>query len=147
MAEFANVHFEHFQKCLADHHIQHQNQLNKATMEEILYEDDKLMHARQDRNNCGKLVFDLHPAKLLLREDVISGEHERMTPGDFQATKPEYMLFKPFKFKEHISIKRSGVRSTFSTSNLSGIKKGRCVECLLMTLVMLIVMPIDDRPW
>jgi hypothetical protein len=71
-------------------------------MEEILYERDKLMHPRQDRNNRGELVFDLHPAKLLLREDVESGEHERMTPSDFQATRPEYMLLKPNKFKERI---------------------------------------------
>jgi hypothetical protein len=49
-------------------------------MAEILFERDKLMHTRQDRNNCGELVFDLHPAKLLLREDVESGENERMTP-------------------------------------------------------------------
>jgi hypothetical protein len=102
MAEFANVPFEQFQKRLADHRIQQQTRLNKSTMEEGLYEGDKLMHARQDRNNRGELVFDLHPAKLLLREDVESGEHERMTPSDFQATRPEYMLFKLNKFKERI---------------------------------------------
>jgi hypothetical protein len=71
-------------------------------MEEILYERDKLMHTRQDSNNHGELVFDLHPAKLLLREDVESGGHGRMTPCDFQATRPEYMLFKPNRFKERI---------------------------------------------
>jgi hypothetical protein len=102
LAEFANVPFEQFQKRLADHRDQHQRRLSKATMEEILYERDKLMHIRQDRNNRGELVFDLHPAKLLLREDVKSGENERMTPSDFQATRPEYMLFKPAKFKERI---------------------------------------------
>jgi hypothetical protein len=102
LAEFANVPFEQFQKRLADHRDQHQRQLSKATMEEILYERDKLMHTRQDRNNRGELVFDLHPAKLLLREDVESGENERMTPSDFQGTRPEYMLFKPNKFKERI---------------------------------------------
>jgi hypothetical protein len=44
-------------------------------MEEILYEGNKLMHTKQERNNRGKAVFDLHPAKLLLCEDVKSGEH------------------------------------------------------------------------
>ena len=102
LAEFANVPFEQFQKRLADHRDQHQRRLSKATMEEILYERDKLMHIRQDRNNRGELVFDLHPAILLLREDVKSGENKRMTPSDFQATRPEYMLFKPAKFKERI---------------------------------------------
>jgi hypothetical protein len=53
-------------------------------MEEILYERDKLMHTRQDGNNPGELVFDLHSAKVLLGEDVRSGEHEGMTPSDFQ---------------------------------------------------------------
>jgi hypothetical protein len=131
----ANVPFEQFQKRLADHRIQHQQRLNKATMEEILYEHDTLMHARQDRNNRGKLVFDLHPAKRLLRDDVERGEHERMTPSDLQATRPEYMLFTPNS--KGVSIKRSSARSTFSTLNLSGgSKEGRCVECLLMTLAM-----------
>jgi hypothetical protein len=102
LAEFANVPFKQFQKRLADHREQHQRRLSKATMEEILYERGKLMHPRQDRNNRGELVFDLHPAKLLLREDVESREHEPMTPSDFQATRPEYMLFKPNKFKERI---------------------------------------------
>jgi hypothetical protein len=68
LAEFANVPFKQFQKRLADHRDQHQRQLSKATMKEILYERDKLMHIRQDCNNCGELVFDLHPAKLLLRK-------------------------------------------------------------------------------
>ena len=78
-------------------------------MEKILYERDKLMDTRQDRNNCGELVFDLHPSKLLLREDVKSGEHEGITPSDLQATRPEYMLFKPAKFKERIyqEVKRN----------------------------------------
>jgi hypothetical protein len=102
MAEFANVPFEQFQKRLADHRIQHQNRLNRATMEDIFYEEDKRMHPRKDRNNRGELVFDLHRAKLLLREDVLSGGHEGMTPSDLQATRPEYMLFKPVKFKERI---------------------------------------------
>jgi hypothetical protein len=103
MAEFANVPFEQFQKRLADHRIQHQQRLNKATIEESLHERDELMHPRQDRNNRGELVFDLHPAKLLLREDVERGEHERMTPSDLQAKRPDaYKLFKPRKFKERI---------------------------------------------
>jgi hypothetical protein len=60
-------------------------------MEEILYERDKLMHTRQDCNKRGELVFDLYPAKLLLREDVESGENKQMTPSDFQATRPEFV--------------------------------------------------------
>jgi hypothetical protein len=71
-------------------------------MEEILHETGKQMHTRKGHNNHGVLVFDLHPAKLLLREDVESGEYERMTPSDFQATRPEYMLFKPKKIEERI---------------------------------------------
>jgi hypothetical protein len=47
-------------------------------------------------------VFDLHPAKLLLCEDVKSGEHGWMTPRDFQATRLEYMVFKLYKFKDRI---------------------------------------------
>jgi hypothetical protein len=102
MAEFAHVPFEQFDKRLKDHRDQYQLLLNKSSMEEVLYQRDKLMHARQDRNNRGELVFDLHAAKLLLREDVENGEHKKMTPSDFQAKHSEYKLFKPNKFKERI---------------------------------------------
>jgi hypothetical protein len=93
-------------------------------MEEILYEQDKLMHIRQDHNNRGELVFDLHPAKLLLGEDVKSGENKQITPSDFQATRPEYLLFKPAKFKAfYLSRGQAQEVLTCTTSNLSRCKK------------------------
>jgi hypothetical protein len=98
-----------------------------------LYERDKLMHTRQDRNNRGELVFDLHPAKLLLREDGKSGEREGMAPSALQATRPEYICSSRINSKSAF-IKRSSARSSCTTSNLSGCKKGRIVECLLTTM-------------
>jgi hypothetical protein len=38
-------------------------------------------------------VFDLHPAKLLLHEDIKAGVHAEMKPSHFQGTRPEYEEF------------------------------------------------------
>jgi hypothetical protein len=98
----------------------------------------------QDRNNRDELVFDLHPAKLLLREIVESGENEQMTPSDFQATSPEYMLFKPHKFKERIYQEVKHKKYLYCLEH-RGFKKGRSVECLLMTLVTLTVIQCKQK--
>jgi hypothetical protein len=38
-------------------------------------------------------VFDLHPAKQLLREDIIAGAHVGMVPTKFQVTRAKYQEF------------------------------------------------------
>ena len=57
---------------------------------------------RQLKNSKGELVFDLHPAKLLLRKDVAERKHLMMKPMELQETRPEYLLFDCCKFKERI---------------------------------------------
>ena len=41
----------------------------------------------------GKLVFDIHPAKKLLREDVKNGVHKHLKPKEMQKTRWAYMEF------------------------------------------------------
>ena len=55
--------------------------------------NDRKLHPRQSRNDRGELVFDLHPAKKLLREDVKAGAHVGMAPKQFQETRAEYQEF------------------------------------------------------
>jgi hypothetical protein len=58
---------------------------------------------RDRHNERGELVFDMHPAKLLLREDVKNGVHRRMTPDYMhRSTRPEYKLFKGEIFRHRI---------------------------------------------
>jgi hypothetical protein len=47
-------------------------------------------------------VFDLSPAKLLLRADVMEGKHHRMTPTELKNSRIEYRPFKAKKFKHRI---------------------------------------------
>ena len=65
---------------------------------------DQRLYPRQLHNERGELVFDMHPAKGLLREDVKNKLHVTTyhTSGELQASRPEYMLFKPKKCRERI---------------------------------------------
>ena len=65
-------------------------------------EQDRKMIPRKEKNEKGELVWDIHPAKLLLRQDVADGLHLQMSPAELQQTKTEYGLFHPRKFKERI---------------------------------------------
>ena len=55
-----------------------------------------------NRNKRGGLVFDLTPAKTLLRGDVAQKKHEEMTPQQLKASRPEYHQFSPDKFRQRI---------------------------------------------
>jgi hypothetical protein len=58
---------------------------NRAFQEEYLMLRDRQIHPRREHNSHGETVFDLHLAKLELREDVKAGMHKGPTPADFQA--------------------------------------------------------------
>ena len=63
---------------------------------------DRQLHPRQLTNHRGELVFDLHPAKLLLCEDIKAGAHVEMVPSKFQQTRVEYKEFDPDIFRQRI---------------------------------------------
>jgi hypothetical protein len=59
--------------------------------------------SKEENNSHGEPVFDLHPTKLELHEDVKSpGTHKGLTPADLQARRPNYRYFDKTKFKECI---------------------------------------------
>jgi hypothetical protein len=66
-------------------------------------------------------------------------QDERMTPSDFQATRPEYMLFKPAKFKERIYQEVKRKKYYLYYLELKRVQEKRSEECLLMTVVTCIV--------
>ena len=99
---FQSVSFEQFKKQLHAHRKQCLKFIERTTEEEAAFQHDRALHPRQTHNNRGEPVFDMLPAKELLRKDVRSGKHLIMTPTELQESRPEYMLFKKRKFKERI---------------------------------------------
>jgi hypothetical protein len=102
MEEFSQVPFCQFSDRLRDHRQQVQTRLNRSAAEEIALHHDRRIHPRKTNNRRGEPVFDMSEAKLKLRMDVKDKVHTTMTPGALQASHPEYRVYKPKKFKEHI---------------------------------------------
>jgi hypothetical protein len=63
---------------------------------------DRQLYPRKTHNERGEPVFDMSPAKLLLREDVINHKHEAMTARELQDLRVEYWPFKHEKFYDRI---------------------------------------------
>lgn len=100
---FENVLFSQFEKRLIDHRKQAKNSRDLAARDLAAVEHDRQLLPRDRHNERGELVFDMHPAKLLLREDVKNGVHRRMTPDYMhRSTRPEYKLFKGEIFRHRI---------------------------------------------
>ncbi len=66
----------------------------RATSESEALAHDRLLFPRSNVNDRGEPVFDLSPAKLLLRGDVTAGLHNLMTPSELQNSRNEYRPFK-----------------------------------------------------
>jgi hypothetical protein len=66
MDQFANVAFKQFKERLRDHRKQVSENQIRAAKELDALEHGRGLFPRQTVNQQGKLVFNLHPAKLLL---------------------------------------------------------------------------------
>ena len=64
--------------------------------------EQMLQYPRKLKNERGELVFDLHPAKMMLRHDVRNGRHEKMTPGQLQDSRAVYEPFFKEIFRQRI---------------------------------------------
>ena len=102
MDEFAIVVFDQFKARLQDHRKQVAENKIRAARELDALRHDRRLFPRQTVNHQGELVFDLHPAKLLLRADVKAGKHLRMTPRELQLTNVSYEMFEPDIFRQRI---------------------------------------------
>ena len=108
LPEFANVPFDQFKERLKDHRKQSNNAQELVDRDHKAHHVDRHVHPRKDRNCRGELVFDVHPAKKLLRMDVANGVHLKLTPMALRKTRPAYMAFKLkiFKFRIYQEVRR-----------------------------------------
>ena len=102
MDKFANVVFDQFKERLQDHRKQVGADKIRAAKDLNALAHDRCLFPRQLVNDRGELVFDLHPAKLLLHADVIAGKHLSMTPRELQLTNVSYQMFEPDIFRQRI---------------------------------------------
>jgi len=100
--EFEDVSFEQFRTNLNSHRKQVEKRLKQSVEEEIALSRDRTLHPRKLRNARGELVFDLHPAKMILREVVANEGHLQMKPNALRETNAQFKDFTSVKFKERI---------------------------------------------
>jgi hypothetical protein len=102
MAEFVDVVFSQFKDRFRDHRKVMGANATRADFESAALARDRLLFPWQTENHRGEPVFDLHPAKHLLRDDVKEGRHREMTPTQLQNYREEYKEFKAEKCKHQI---------------------------------------------
>jgi hypothetical protein len=107
LPEFAKVPFSQFKSRLKDHRAQVLKRRERVGEEEAAFIQFRAKNPRKTHNNRFEPVFDMLPAKLLLRQDVKDGLHLTMTPNQLQKFRPEYHLpehhaLSPDKFKGRI---------------------------------------------
>lgn len=104
LAEFVEekVQFSQFKKRLQDHRKQIGKDIVRAQWDAAAVQHDTNLFPRKERNAKGELVFDMHPAKQVLRDDIRAGRHLTMTPAALQATREEYRAFDKVKFRQRI---------------------------------------------
>jgi hypothetical protein len=91
--------FDQFKERLKDHRKQ-VAKLIRNSERDLLH--DRELHPRETHNKRGEPIFDLSPAKPLLRADVAANRHVGIGPREFQKTRPEYMEFRPEIFNHRI---------------------------------------------
>jgi hypothetical protein len=109
LEEFKDVPMEQFRERVTAHREQVSGQLGISILEESHYLHHRMLHPRRTTDDRGQLVFDLHPAKLLLRDDVANNRHVGLRPSQLWSKRDEYQEFDKRIFKERIyqEIKRT----------------------------------------
>ena len=100
--EKGEVKFVQFKARLAGHRTQSTRDREMANRDAEACRKDRLIHPRKYHNQRGELVFDLHPAKQLLRMDIANDLHNSMTPTQLRLKRPAYKLFKLEIFGQRI---------------------------------------------
>ena len=102
LAPFQHVLFKQFERQLASHRLQVAKDNGKLSASWKAFEHDQALFSRRTHNRQGKLVFDVHPAKPKLREDVKNKVHKPLSPTEFRLTRPEYQEFTLDEFRDRI---------------------------------------------
>ena len=94
LPEFEGVQKDQFMIRLKDHRAQNNKMRARAMEEEERWRHDRRLHPRQATNERGEPVFDMDPAKQLLRTDIQAGMYEKFkTPAKLWASRTEYKKF------------------------------------------------------
>jgi len=99
---FKHVPFKQFEKQLIAHREQVAKDNANLSASLKAFEHDQALFPRRTHNRKGKLVFDVHPAKEKLREDVKNEVHKSLKPTEFQLTRPEHQCFTLDEFRDRI---------------------------------------------
>ncbi|KAL7575680.1 hypothetical protein ACA910_011498 [Epithemia clementina (nom. ined.)] len=93
MPDFADVVLGHFKERLADHWKEAGKDHAQAKRDQEAYEKDRLVCPCPDWNKQGELVFDLHPAKHFLRQDVANRLYKEIAQeSSKKAVLPTWLL-------------------------------------------------------
>ena len=104
IAEFKDVPFSQFADRLADHRKQVEKDHNASIRNEVALLNSRSVYPRAAfKHNCEK-VFDMSPAKDLLRSDIKANfaQKAKKTPEEIRLSRPEYLEFKKDAFHNHV---------------------------------------------
>ena len=99
---FHELDFSQFKARMEDYTKKNKERRDHSKLEHAWMLHDRQLYPRQLKNCRDELVFDLNPAKLLLRKDIAAGVHAEMTPSQFQGTRAEYQEFDRDIFRQRI---------------------------------------------
>ncbi len=102
MPEFQHVVYDQYAERLKDHFARATKEWERSAEEEKAFKRDRELYPRKSKNIRGEPVFDIHPAKEMLRKCVKEKAHENMKPKELRETNPEFMAFKPRIFRHRI---------------------------------------------
>lgn len=100
--EFAEVVFSQFKARLSDHRKQVKKNYDRAHKEEKALCHDRTLFPRRLKNLRRELVFDLHPAKPILRQMVKEGTYKNKTPREVWSLDANFQVFPLDKFRQRI---------------------------------------------
>ena len=99
---FHELDFSQFKARMEDYTKKNKERRDHSKLEHAWMLHDRQLYPRQLKNRRDELVFDLNPAKPLLRKDIAAGVHAEMTPSQFQGTRAEYQEFDRDIFRQRI---------------------------------------------
>ena len=100
--DFGHIIWDQFKVRLKDHRNQVELLRKLAERDTKAMKNNRRLYPRKNRNGKGELIFDMHPAKTLLRKDIKEGRHLKYKPSALRAKRKEYQEFDATIFKHRI---------------------------------------------
>jgi len=100
--EFRHVVFDQFAARLKDHRAQVAKDNKRTALAKKAFDNYRKLHPENTHNRFGEPLWDTHPAKELLKDDIKNKKHVGKTPRQLRRTRREYKAFKLRVFRNHI---------------------------------------------